>query len=64
MTMSWLAEKNATSTAMSAVQNGAVMGSVRLSPTRLAATPAWNSNAQDRRRPSAAVRPVELSAAE
>ncbi len=51
MTMSWLAELKATSTAKKAVSAGAAAGSLVPSSTRLAASASWVTIAQPRRRP-------------
>ena len=56
MTMSWLADKNATATAASAVMPGADLGSVSPSARIASASAGWIAKAQPRRRPSRRVR--------
>src|SRR5215831_10746434 len=51
MTMSWLADKKATTTAASAVAAGSDRGSVMPSARIASASPGWIANAQPRRRP-------------
>jgi hypothetical protein len=54
--MSWLADRNATMTAASAVAPGSNLGSVRPSARIASASGGWIANAQPRRRPRRAVR--------
>src|SRR5215470_15955723 len=62
MTMSWLADRNATTTAASAVGHGLATGSVRPSTRMATASAACNVSAQPRRRPRRVVtRAVLLS---
>ena len=55
MTMSWLADRKATTTAHSAIRPGSVRGSVRPSARIAAASSACSVSAQPRRRPKARV---------
>ena len=57
MTMSWLADRNATTTAASAVIHGSTSGSVKPSHRIASASAAWITSAQPRRRPSRVVIP-------
>jgi hypothetical protein len=54
--MSWLAEKNATASAQTAVAKGAEAGSLRPMPAIDTASPSWVARAQPRRRPRRRVR--------
>ena len=56
MTMSWLADRKATTTAASAVTPGSDRGSVKPSARIASASAGWIANAQPRRRPRRAVR--------
>ena len=56
MTMSWLADKKATTTAATAVTPGSAFGSVRPSARIASASAGWIAKAQPRRRPRRAVR--------
>jgi hypothetical protein len=57
MTMSWLADRNATMTATNAAVHGLTPGSVKPSPRIASASASWITNAQPRRRPSLVVTP-------
>ena len=50
--MSWLAEKNATSTPNSAIISGLPSGSVVPSPIRVTISASWVATIQPRRRPN------------
>ena len=57
MTMSWLADRKATTIAASTVIHGSMSGSVKPSQRIASASAAWITSAQPRRRPSRVVIP-------